>query len=644
MSNSEATDRHTRRAVLAGVCGITAGGLTASNSGTNAGAPRTQTTAQTVDKTSTDLRAVIEDRLTEADVRGAAVAVVVDGEVVLADGFGEAEPGRPVSPTTPFRVASVSKPVVGTAVAELAARDVVALETPVREVLAAELVTWDEPVTLRHLMTHTGGFEVTNRSLWYPSPEHVESLPEHLTPMPEQVRTPGGVGVYSNHGIGLAGQVLAATLAQPFPAAMEATVFAPAGMTEASFAQPLPDELSESHAATGGLTRVTVEGRLAGIGPAPAGALSVSAASMARFLKLHCNDGRLNGEQILHPEAIEIAHRRWFSHHEAIDGMALGFIEDHYGDTRILTHDGASPFDGFTSQLRVVPDHEIGVFVAYNGNALELGLADAVLEELLPAPSQPSHMPSAPHRGDELPGTYRSLRRGVRAHDSLLTTLTAGSVTVSLADDGALLVENGNDTHRWIEIEPLVFEREDGARRLAFDTDEAGELTRLFIGGTPTAYVQRDWYESATLHGGALLGGLVGVWWTYDNVKPDRRYTESRREYIAKARAAPNRAAALIATLGTGAFVAYLSVILGSIALGNTRFVVGFLTDPSGLLSVAAVLPVIGGLAALGIVFLLLYSLHTGCLDRHSRRIYAMTASVVIGLTAFLWYWNFFPV
>lgn len=642
------TDRQsTRRSVLAGAAGLTAWGSLASTSAAGGVAPTDSelTTSreqlETVDDEHEGLVSLVEDRLAEAGVPGAAVAVVVDGQVVLAGGYGEAEPGRPADATTPFRIASVSKPVVGTAAAELAARGDLDFETPVSEYLQERLVSWEAPVTLRALLTHTAGFDPTNRNMWYPSPEQVRSLPEHLSPMPAQVREPGTLGAYSNHGFALAGQVIAAVTDSPFAAAMEELVFAPAGMSRASFAQPLPDELATDHAVNPGtLARLRVRDKLAGLGIGPAGALSATATDMARFLSLHLNGGMIDGEQIFHPAAIELAQRQWFTHHEAIDGMALGFVEDHHGPARVLTHDGFSPTDGFTSQLRLVPDHGIGVFTAFNGNGLEAGVANAVIEELLPEPSPESREPTRPQRADDLVGTYHTLRRGVRAPDSLWTNLGAASLSVSVADDGALVLDGANGPTRWTEVESLVFEREDGTERVAFGTDDAGAVTRLFVGGQPSAFTQTDWHESPVLLAGTLFGGVLGTWWGFKKSKPDRHREESRREWLAGAWSDFDRTATLLAHTGTGAISLFFLLLFGYVLVGNTQYVVGFLTEPATVFGLTYTLSVAGATATAGVVVVGAYAVATGRWSRHRRVAYAATALVLTLTTVLLWHWN----
>lgn len=602
----------------------------------------TETAKTGPDEPAAAIESLVADTIDTADIAGAAVAVVHDGEVVLSDGYGvtDDETDRPVEPTTPFRIASVTKPVVCTAIAEIVARGDVDVDTPVATYLDDALVSWDDPVTLANLVTHTGGFELTNRNLWYPSPDDVGPLPKHLDPMPTQVRSPGTLGSYSNHGIALAGQVLAEAVGDPFHEALETVLFEPAEMTTASIAQPLPAALYESHAT--GQGAFGTAGKLSGIGISPAGAASASAADMVRFIQLHLNRGEIDGEQVLSPEAIELSHQQWFTHHDAIPGMAFGFVEAHHSGARVLQHDGASPYDGFTSELRIVPEHDIGVFTAYNDNGLELDLADTILNELLPTPQHDPPDPTTPHRADELSGTYRILRYGTNAHDSLLTTVNAPTVEVELADDGALLVDDGDERARWIEIEPLVFEREDDAdERLAFG-DHEGTIEHLFLGGTPSAFVKTDWHESTMLHGGLALGGLFGLSWAYSEWKPDRSYTESRREWLASTRSNSERLATATAWAGATAFLAFLLVTIGYLLVGQSRFMVGYLTDPSAVYTLAYALPVVGAGAAVVALVLALYAWPATLWDRRRRLLYGATALLLLVMTAFHYYWNFF--
>lgn len=410
----------TRRNFVAGSC-LLAAGATAVTTG------RADSQEQTIESR---VEQLVTERLAEHDIPGATVAVVRDGAVTLAEGYGVIERGtdREVEATTPFRAGSVAKPVVATAVARLVAQGDLNLETPVSAYVDTDLRSWDEPVTLRHLLTHTAGFETTNLGMWYPTPADTDPLPVHLDEsMPTQVRSPGERGSYSNHGVALAGQTLASATGQPFPDAMDSLLLEPAGMSRSSFDQPLPDHIRDVHAV--GHDGTLTDAPVAGIGMAPAGALSTTAEDMARFIRLHLSGGRLDGTQTLPEAAIDTSQQQQFTHHERLAGMALGFIEQFHGDVRVLRHSGGIP--DFLSELLIVPDREFGLFLSFNStNASDSvdEIPETVLDELLPEPTPDVPEPTGePTRAGELTGTYRILRTAETTHDAFLFTGRPGS-------------------------------------------------------------------------------------------------------------------------------------------------------------------------------------------------------------------------
>lgn len=146
------------------------------------------------------------------EASGMSVAVVKDGEVLLAKGYGLAtrEAGTPVDPErTLFRVGSVSMIFLATAIMQLVEQGKLDLDldTDLNEYLAGVEIpaTFPEPITLRHVMTHTTGLEDSIRNLFVlPSAQRSlrETLADHI---PERVRPAGELVAYSNHGTALAG-------------------------------------------------------------------------------------------------------------------------------------------------------------------------------------------------------------------------------------------------------------------------------------------------------------------------------------------------------------------------------------------------------------------------------------------------------
>src|SRR5215203_3713593 len=96
-------------------------------------------------------------------IAGAAVSVVKDGELFFAKGYGSAdlENGIPVDPEqTTFRIGSVTKLFTWTAVMQLAEQGKPDLDEDINTYLDFRIPdTYPQPITLKHLMTHTSGFE-----------------------------------------------------------------------------------------------------------------------------------------------------------------------------------------------------------------------------------------------------------------------------------------------------------------------------------------------------------------------------------------------------------------------------------------------------------------------------------------------------
>ncbi|QLH77144.1 beta-lactamase family protein [Halosimplex rubrum] len=603
---------------------------------------------------------LVESSLEGRTASGATVAVVADGEVALTKGYGVAdrESERPVDASTPFRVGSVSKPVVATALMARIRRGDIDLDEPVATYLGAGLDEAVGSATLADLVTHRAGYEMSNEGLWITDPDDLRPLPEALRRWRHaRVRPPGEAPAYSNYGYAVAGGVLGAVADAPFHEAVAADLLDPVGMTASSFRQPLPESLAESHATGYGPGSVYADGEFPYLGLGPAGALSTTAEDMARFVQLHLNDGVVDGEQVLPPETVAACQRQWATAHERLPGMAFGFVESDYGDVRTLRHDGGTP--SFYSHLLLVPERGLGLFIAYNGadgGAAAGDVLEGFRSELLPDPESDSDPESnsgadggtlssdgRPTRADDLGGTYRSLRRSWAWHDRVTTTLQAGTVEVSVADDGALVTTGGSVTRRWVEVEPLVFERVDGSERLAFDTGADGEtIEYLHRGANPTtAYGRVEGADRLSLHAALTVVSLLGLlsavfgWPAATAVG----WYRSGDDAAADSRRWTDRPAALARTVAAGAAVAVLAFPVAALVhLAAAPFAV--LSAPPLTFAALFALPILGLAGTLAAVGFAVRSWTDGYWGPIGRVHYALVAASLAVACWLLWYWN----
>jgi serine beta-lactamase-like protein LACTB, mitochondrial len=164
---------------------------------------------------------------------GLSAAVAVDGQLVWTGTFGVAdlENEVPVTPSTMFRLASVSKPITAVAVLQLVERGRVSLDDDVRKNCPAfPAKPW--PVLVRHALDHQGGIRDYNKGEWG-STHHYRDVQDALAAFKDDplVFQPGTRFLYSTYGYSLLGCVTEGATGQPFLDVLRTSVFAPAGMT-----------------------------------------------------------------------------------------------------------------------------------------------------------------------------------------------------------------------------------------------------------------------------------------------------------------------------------------------------------------------------------------------------------------------------
>ena len=150
---------------------------------------------------------------------------------------------------------------------------------------------------------------------------------------------------------------------RPFNDYVSENIFKPLGMSRSSFFQPLPAELkplmSNGYAVGSGKAKPFEI-----IEEAPAGALSATAADLARFMLAHLQNGKFQSAQILRPETVNLMHSRQLGLSPSLNGMCLGFYEETRNGHRIIGHGGDTFY--FHSDLHLVLDSGIGFFSFYN--------------------------------------------------------------------------------------------------------------------------------------------------------------------------------------------------------------------------------------------------------------------------------------
>lgn len=413
-------------------------------------------------------------------IPGATVAVVEGDDLLLAKGYGHAD-ARSETPVraneTAFRIGSVCKLVTWTAVMQGVEDGILALDADVNTYLEESAVeipdTYDRPITLRHLGTHTPGFDNV------PDPGLVESADKltHLETAlvdnrPKRVRPPGETVAYSNYGAMLAGHVVAEAYDTTFEEYVRSEIFDPLGMDHSTFVQPVPEDhpgsLARPHEPSGDTFEpadpVYINWR-------PAGSMSATATDMAAFMSAHLGGGATGGARILDSETVEAMHSQQHQRHPAVTDWRYGFYEYGHPDGSVIAHSGGTPY--FLSWLGLAPEHDIGVFLSFNasqnGGPNEVGeevLAEYGIQSGTPT-YEPTSGPEATDRLKKVTGEYEASRTPRTGDLQILNVLNR--MTVETTDGGRLVTETQIGRTEWIETEPYVFRQTDGDDVLAFE-------------------------------------------------------------------------------------------------------------------------------------------------------------------------------
>jgi CubicO group peptidase (beta-lactamase class C family) len=417
--------------------------------------------------------------LSRGDIAGAVVTVVKDGQVLTERGFGFADmkSRRPVDPErTLFRPGSVSKLFTWTAVMQQVEAGKLDLDTDINAYLDFKIPPRDgEPITMRHLMTHTSGFGEAFKGLFVGSPDRLAPLGKFLAAWtPPRIFPPGRVPAYSNYGAGLAGYIVERLSGEPFDDYIERHIFVPLGMTRSSFRQPLPDAMKADMSS----------GYLRASGPArpyelitggPAGSLTATGSDMSRFMIAHLQDGRFGEARILRADTARQMRAPSPQLNPPLNGMALGFYHEDRNGHQIVGHAGDTA--AFHSDLHILPDDGVGLFISLNSlgkegaaGSVRAALLRSFMDRYFPAPKPVLQtLATAKEHGRMMAGLYRWSRRSESSFFSMTNLL--GQVKVKAGPDGTLEVSVLTDASgaviRWREVAPFVWQDPAGEVNLA---------------------------------------------------------------------------------------------------------------------------------------------------------------------------------
>lgn len=456
---------------------------------------------------------VMYTSMQNAHVAGAVLSIVADGELIFSKGYGfrDVEKQLPVDPKqTLFRIASITKLLTWTALMQLHEQKKLELDTDINAYLTGIEIpdTFDEPITLRHLMSHTPGLEDHVVKLFSRDEEDMRPYLDILKDeLPQRVRAPGDLPSYSNHGTALAALVVEQVSGRSWANYVEANILEPLAMSWTSIQQPLPASLAP-HLSQGyrWLAGKYEAESFEFVPLTPAGGGSASAYDMARFMLAFLNGGELEGRRVLKPETATLMQQSLFKADPRLNSALHGFYESNRHGQRIYGHGGDTMW--FHSEFMLMPDSQLGVFISTNsenGPQVRKDYINAFLERFFPYSGLPQANNFEPTDVISLVGSYATLRTSFSDFTKLGQLLS--TVEIVSSSENQLMLLGAGDPQYFVETDSGLFQRVDQDQTIAFRFDHNGQASHLFFNHSPSATYERV----STLYSPALQFGLVGV-------------------------------------------------------------------------------------------------------------------------------------
>jgi CubicO group peptidase (beta-lactamase class C family) len=477
---------------------------------------------------------ILVEAMNEYTLPGLAVGIVRNGELVYHKGLGysDIEERKPVEAETVFRIGSISKTFTALGVMQLYEQGGLQLDDPVNNYLKTYKILHRDPnappVTIRHLLTHTSGIgelrdvfdlvkPVEGLGVKPDAPE--VPLGEYYNGILHPEIYPGEKITYANHAFATLGQLVEDVSGEPFGEYMVHHVFEPLGMhtTDYFLTDRVKAGLADAYQFKKGsfepvkYLRIEVPG---------AGSIFSTLNDMAKYVAALMNKGANQYGRVVGPETFDLMVTPQL-HTDPRLGVDFGlyFVLTHYGDHRIIWHNGGWP--GFISAMYVAPDDQLGVLVFTNTTSPAPDLiAIDVLHRMLDVPMPISKLPpkgvlQSPHQWPQLCGFYGP-------KPGFLTNLRlwmgfGGEIEVFVKDNHLAIrsltgaMRKGLLLHQISPQDPLYYQgiAGKGVIQVLFKENDEGQVDRLLT--STEELFKRPLQESLRFKFTAIAGTIGGL-------------------------------------------------------------------------------------------------------------------------------------
>jgi CubicO group peptidase (beta-lactamase class C family) len=336
----------------------------------------------------------VKEQMAKQRIPGLSIAVVKDGKLIKAAGYGMAnlETNTLATPETVYKTASLSKPIIAAAVMLLVQDGKIGLDDKAEQYLSGAPASWQN-ITLRNLLTHTSGI-VRDPPDYHPYKEQdIAEVIDSAYSLPLKFQ-PGEKWLYSNVGYYVLAEIISKVSGKPWGEFISERLFMPAGMTSTrtvTMSAIVPNRASGYEQTNSGIANAENW-----IAVRPSGAFLSTVLDLAKwevFMDLHSPLKADSRQQMLTPASL--------SDKTTADYGFGWYVDSFLGRVRIH-HDGQFP--GFRSDYERFEDDRLSVIVLANsGSSSVESLAIKVAGFYAPALATPPFTVTAGTAGQSLP-------------------------------------------------------------------------------------------------------------------------------------------------------------------------------------------------------------------------------------------------
>lgn len=410
---------------------------------------------------------------------GASVAVARDGKIIFQKGYGSAalEYDIPITPTTVFHIASVSKQFTAFAILMLENDGKLSVNDDVRKYIP-EVPDFGKVITLKQLIHHTSGlrdqWELLGMAGWRLDDIITTKQILNLVSRQKELNfTPGDEMVYCNTGYTLLAEVVARVSGMSFAAFTRTRIFEPLKMNQTLFYDDC-EKLVKNRAYSFYQDSSGYKKSILSYSTVGATSLFTTSADLCRWA--------MNFEKPLVGQAFidKMAERGVLNNGDTL-GYAMGQGIHIYKGLRIFEHGGADA--GYRSNLLRVPDQHFSVnvlsnFASFNpgdmaSKIMQLYLADKLKTEPAGPVDKPKQQADS---GTVAPGP-EILQRYCGRYE-----VQPGLIATITLQDNNLFAEAGElPKTKMIPLSPTRFEIREAGAEVTFVADEQGRITKMMV-------------------------------------------------------------------------------------------------------------------------------------------------------------------